>query len=86
MFRVIYGRKVYKDLDPIPDRDVERITDVFKALAQNPRPMGCEKLSGHPSWYRIRRGDYRIVYAMDSKSRVIKILFVKHRKDVYRRL
>lgn len=86
MFHVSYEKRVFKDLDKIPNPDVERINDLFKALAQDPRPMNSEKLSGQPDLYRIRKGDYRIVYAIGFKEKTVKILLVRHRKDVYRRL
>ncbi len=86
MFQVSYEKRVFKDLDKIPNHDVERINDVFKTLPLNPRPLGSEKLSGQPGLYRIRKGDYRIVYAIDVKEKSIKILLVRHRRDVYRRL
>jgi mRNA interferase RelE/StbE len=54
-------------------------------LSENPRPFGCEKLSGHQDRYRVRAGRYRIVYAIRDEELVVYVVKVGHRKDVYRR-
>ena len=58
---------------------------VQPSAVKEPRPMGCEKLSVQEQ-YRIRQGDYRIVYEIDDPSRIINVVKVSHRRDVYRRL
>ena len=57
--------------------------DAIRALADEPRPHGCVKLSGSQSW-RIRIGDYRVIYDIDDKSRQIDVLHIGHRREVYR--
>ncbi len=73
--------KELEDIDGKPDRRpvAQRIQD----LATDPRPPGCEKLSGEDK-YRVRQGDYRIVYAVDDKKSVVTVVKVGHRKEVYR--
>jgi len=63
---------------------VERIVETVEGLAENPFPHGVEKLSGSEHTYRVRLGDYRIVYEVVTESKLIEIQRVRHRKDVYR--
>jgi mRNA interferase RelE/StbE len=65
-------------------RDRQRIVARVSALAENPRPGGCQKLSGLHERYRIRVGDYRVVYAISEQDRAVQVVRVAHRKDVYR--
>jgi mRNA interferase RelE/StbE len=65
-----------------PLRDYERVKDSILALGDNPRPQGCLKLTGRPGW-RIRAGDYRVIYEIDNINRVVTVLDVGNRKDVY---
>ena len=62
----------------------ERVRSRILALADEPRPRGCVKLRGDPKTYRIRIGDYRVIYDVDDEDRTVTILKVKHRRDVYR--
>jgi mRNA interferase RelE/StbE len=75
--------KNVKEIDRRIDRD--RISMRIQALADNPRPYGSEKLEGFEATYRIRQGDYRIVYDIDDAKGIVFVLKVRHRKDVYRR-
>ena len=86
MYQVLYEKRVLKDLDKIPNQDVERILNVFKALSSDPHPQGSKKLSGKLDLYRIRQGSYRIVYTVAHKEKEIRIILVRHRKEVYRDL
>ena len=65
-------------------RDRQRVVARISSLAENPHPAGCQKLSGLHERYRIRAGDYRIVYGIFHQERVVQIVRVGHRKDVYR--
>ena len=82
-YRVVFKKSVAKDLRDIPKRDVARILRSFRGLAEDPRPAGCEKLSGQER-YRIRRGRYRIVYEIGDAELVVVVVNVGHRRDVYR--
>ncbi len=86
MYQVLYEKRVLKDLDKIPNQDVERILNVFKALSANPYPQGSKKLSGKFNLYRVGQGNYRIVYEVVHKEKEIRIILVRHRKEVYRDL
>jgi mRNA interferase RelE/StbE len=86
MYRLNYEKRVFKDLDRIPNTDVEKIVEVFKELAINPHPAGSKKLSSKEALYRVRQGDYRIIYATNHKDKEISIILVAHRKESYRRL
>lgn len=65
-------------------RDRQRIVRRIRALADDPRPPGCEKLTGGGDRYRVREGRYRIVYAIEDDRLVVWVVKVGHRKDVYR--
>ena len=73
-----------KDLRKLLSSAVDRIVEAVEHLAQNPFPHGVEKLSGSEHAYRIRLGDYRIVYEVVRESKLVEIQRVRHRKDVYR--
>ena len=77
-------RSAVKELADLPAKDRGRIVSRVQGLAQNPRPPGAEKLSGQER-YRLRQGDYRILYEIHEQ--VLRIVLVKiaHRRDVYRR-
>ena len=61
----------------------ESIKQKIEALAEDPRPPGCRKLAGREAW-RIRAGDYRVIYEIDDVARTVLILHIGHRRDVYR--
>jgi mRNA interferase RelE/StbE len=71
-------------MEKLPIRDYDRVDRAILALADDPRPPGCTRLRGRTDW-RIRVGDYRIVYGIDDERRVVEILHVAHRREVYRR-
>ena len=73
-----------KDLRKLLSSAVDRIVEAVEHLAQNPFPHGVEKLSGSEHAYRIRLGDYRIVYEVVTELKLVEIQRVRHRKDVYR--
>jgi mRNA interferase RelE/StbE len=82
-YSVFFRESVQKDLRPIPKKDVNRVLSRIAALANAPRPHGCEKLSGQER-YRIRCGRYRIVYSVQDDDQTVWVVKVGHRKDVYR--
>ena len=82
-YRLVFKKSVAKDLRAIPKRDVARILRDVHGLAEDPRPAGCEKLSGQER-YRIRQGRYRIVYEIGDSELVVVVVRVGHRRDVYR--
>lgn len=85
-YKVLLKPSAVKNVEEIDRRgDRDRISRRIQALADNPRPYGSEKLEGLEATYRIRQGDYRIVYDIDDAEGTVFVLKVRHRKDVYRR-
>ena len=85
-FKILIKRSAAKELEEIAGRkDRERITRRILALADDPRPAGVEKLSGTSEKYRLRQGDFRILYEIQDDALVVFIVRVGNRKDVYRR-
>ena len=82
-YEIVFRKSVAKDLDPIPKRDVQRIINAIRALAENPRPPQSLKLSGDEK-YRLRCGVYRILYLIKDVRLVVCVVKIGHRKDVYR--
>ena len=82
-FELRFKPSVAKDLRGIPKTDVRRLLKRIEALCDEPRPPGCEKLTGH-ELYRIRQGVYRVVYSVDDSKVVIEVIKVGHRREVYR--
>ena len=72
-----------KELEAIPVKDRRKIIARIEGLASDCRPHGCEKLSGLEQ-YRVRQGNYRIVYSVDDEERLVLVVKVGHRRDVYR--
>ncbi len=86
MYRIVVEQQVYKDLDKIPVKDLDRIHAAISSLGTNPRKAGSHKLQGYKDRYRIRQGDYRIIYEIDEAAKSVMIFLVRHRKEVYRNL
>lgn len=73
-----------KELEAIGQKqERRRIVERIRLLAENPRPRGCEKLSGSDR-YRVRQGDYRLLYSVDDEASVVTVVRIGHRRDVYR--
>lgn len=72
-----------KELEALPARDRQRIVARIQALADEPRPPGCEKLSGEQK-YRVRQGPYRVLYTVDDGAREVVVVKIGHRREVYR--
>ena len=75
-----------KELQSLPKPFIARIFRKIESLGNNPRPVGYTKLTGFSDLYRIRSGDFRIVYSVNDVSRRIVVLRIRHRRDVYRGL
>jgi mRNA interferase RelE/StbE len=82
-YRLSVLRRAQKELEQVSLDAYERIVAAIRALAEEPRPPGCRKLSGRKGW-RIRVGDFRVIYVIDERERTITINNVGHRRDVYR--
>ena len=82
-YELVFKKSVAKDLRGFPKQDVKRIMQRIRSLADEPRPVGCEKLSGQER-YRIRQGAYRVIYAIEDDRLIVLIVKVGHRRNVYR--
>jgi len=82
-YKIFFKRSVEKDFESIPQKNLQRILDRIKMLAEDPRPTGCEKLTGQER-YRVRQGRYRIIYSIQDNELTVWVVKVSHRKDVYR--
>ena len=74
--------RAQKELGQLSSPSFERVCDAVRSLAGNPRPPGCRKLVGRDGW-RIRVGDYHVIYAIDDPTRTVLVLHVGHRRDIY---
>ena len=83
-FCIEWKKSTKKDLRKLPPAMVGRIIDAVGELADDPFPHGVEKLAGSNHAYRIRVGDYRVVFEFIAESELVEIQRVRHRKDVYR--
>ena len=83
-YELAFKKSVAKDLRELPKQDVKRILQRVRSLSDDPRPPGCEKLSGQER-YRVRQGLYRIVYEIHDDAVLVIVVKVGHRRDVYRR-
>lgn len=72
-----------KELDALDDTLFARIDRKILALAEDPRPAGCKKLKGYKDQWRIRIGDYRVIYSIDNASKTVTVTHVAHRREVY---
>lgn len=82
-YKLFFKKSVQKDFDTTPKKDLRIILNRIKALAENPRPVGCEKLTGQER-YRLRQGRYRIVYSIQDDALTVWVVKVGHRKHIYR--
>jgi mRNA interferase RelE/StbE len=82
-YKINFKESVEKDLRTIPREDIIRIFNRIKSLSKNPRPSGCEKLTGQER-YRLRQGRYRILYSIQNKELSVWVIKIGHRKDIYR--
>ncbi len=82
-YRLLIKRSAARELEAVSTKDRKRIAARIAVLAGDPRPVGCEKLSGADK-YRLRQGAYRVVYGVDDAALTILIVKIGHRRDVYR--
>lgn len=83
MYKVVVSKSASKELQDLPSLAVGRIIEALRKLQTEPRPPGSKKLRGTSDLWRVRVGDYRIVYAIEDTIRVVDIRKIGHRKDIY---
>jgi mRNA interferase RelE/StbE len=81
-YTAVLSKKAQKQLDKLSDNIAEPILDAITDLEKNPKPAGCKKLKGRDG-YRIRIGNYRVIYAIFDQQLIIDIITLGHRKDIY---
>ena len=85
LYSVLIKTSAGKELAAVGSKsDRERLVSRIQSLATNPRPHGSEKLAGYADRYRVRQGNFRIVYLIDDEASAVTIFEIGHRKDVYR--
>jgi mRNA interferase RelE/StbE len=82
-YEILFKASVWKDLKKVPKSNLRKILSRVEKLGNDPRPVGCEKLTGE-ELYRVRQGNYRIVYSIQDSELTVWVIKVGHRKDVYR--
>ena len=85
MYEIELRRKAQRTLDRLPKDDFDAVLGALKDLAKTPRPKGVEKIKSAGLW-RVRQGDYRIVYSIDGSQQTVTILRIGHRREIYRSL
>ena len=83
-YAITFARAARKELESLDEEITNRVFPKIEALSRNPRPHGCRKLAGNKCLWRIRIGDYRVVYAIYDENKLVDIIAVRHRKDVYK--
>ena len=84
-YRLLIKPSAGKEIESLGQKkDRQRMVNRIAALASDPRPAGCEKLAGIEGRYRVRQGQFRIVYAVDDTNRTVEVVKVGHRREVYR--
>ncbi|HEX9962232.1 MAG TPA: type II toxin-antitoxin system RelE/ParE family toxin [Pyrinomonadaceae bacterium] len=82
-YSVTFARSARKELEALSNSLIIRIFSKIEALSIEPRPDGCRKLQGFTNLWRIRIGDYRVVYSIDDNNETIDIIAVRHRRKAY---
>ncbi|HEY4563251.1 MAG TPA: type II toxin-antitoxin system RelE/ParE family toxin [Thermoanaerobaculia bacterium] len=83
-YSIAFTRSARKQIERLDEPLVSRIFQHIEGLAENPRPADCRKLVGREDLWRLRVGDYRVVYTIDDSAKSIDIIAVRHRREVYR--
>ena len=84
-YRLLIKPSAGKEIEALGQKKArQRMVNRIAALASEPRPTGCEKLAGAEGRYRIRQGQFRIVYAVDDAHRTVEVVKVGHRREIYR--
>ncbi|MGH7999178.1 MAG: type II toxin-antitoxin system RelE family toxin [Brasilonema sp.] len=83
-YQVVFSRSSQKELEALPTEVISRIFPKIESLAVEPRPDGCKKLKGQSHCWRIRVGDYRVIYSVDDNTRIVEIIMVCRRSQAYK--
>ena len=83
-YQVVVEKRAEKELSKLPPNLYPRIINAIVELGNNPRPRGCRKLEGYANHYRIRIGDYRVIYTIEDKILYVQVIGIANRKDAYK--
>jgi len=83
LYEIEFARSASKELESLESTVVKRIVPKIKKLASEPRPPGCRKIAGSENSWRIRIGDYRVIYRIEDQVLLIQVLAVRHRSKAY---
>ena len=81
-YALLILRRAQKELANLDKIEYERVREAIASLAENPRPVGCKKLVGREGW-RIRVGDYRVIFEINDVKREVTVMHIGHRRDIY---
>ena len=85
-YKIFISQSAKKSIKKLPPTVVKNIISEIKILASDPYPTGCKKIVGHTNAFKLRVGNYRIIYEVNSSEILIQVLKIGHRKDIYRNL
>jgi mRNA interferase RelE/StbE len=85
-YEIVLTKAASKDLKDLPKKTLKSIDETILALAKEPRPQGSIKLKGAEDLYRIRKGDFRIIYRIEDDALIVTVVRVGNRREVYRQL
>ena len=83
IYTVFFSRRAQKELGNLPNPEYLQVRDAIAHLANDPQPPGCKKLSGRDGW-RIRIGNYRVIYDINDRELLVTVVRVGNRRDIYR--
>lgn len=84
MYEILLERRAERDLRRLAANIFQRVIAAIAELADDPRPPGCVKLTGSDNDWRIRIGDYRVLYEIKDNNQVVRIMRIRHRREAYR--
>ena len=84
MYEIILERRAERDLRQLAADTFRRVIAAIEALADDPRPPNCRKLTGSDNDWRVRVGDYRVLYEIDDENQMVRVMRIRHRREAYR--
>jgi mRNA interferase RelE/StbE len=84
-YKIVISKSAEKEISKLPVKEILKIRETILNLADNPRPFGVKKLEGFDDFYRIKKGNYRIIYTIEDDILTVEVLKVGNRKDVYKK-
>jgi len=84
LYEIVFARSARKELQALPRSLAKRTLEKVESLASNPRPSGSRKLRGRSNLWRIRVGEYRVIYSIDDDKGVVDVSVIRHRSEAYR--